>query len=161
MGFGNSLKFDVRTIYDIKFSTDIVIQPLKDRLYEIPHDFSIYIRLMGAGKITIRVKKGFVFDGRSGGKLIDLIVPHLGTQHELKCWVLHDLLFYDILYCFDSTNNILRWDLLNNAKYGKFKAWLVWKSVQLFGRSNFGMPVDETDPYYNNIEKIKVFYTDR
>lgn len=107
----------------------IEIIPRGDRWYEIPFDFIVHV-YTDCGHYTISVAKGFMFDGRSGGPLCDFIVPNLGTQPILKCWLIHDIMAYDIGFSFKETNQILH-DNLIRAGVGSFKAWTVQSAVSL------------------------------
>ena len=42
------------------------------------------------GSLHIVTAPGFVFDGRSGPKIVDWYAPNLGTLEERICWLVHD-----------------------------------------------------------------------
>ena len=101
----------------IEFSRDITIRPIADRWYRIDGAFTVDIYLKDEGVVHIRVDDGFMFDGRSGGPCVDFIAPNLGTQDELKIWLLHDLMGYDIYFSFKETNKIQVYLCIKNFVY--------------------------------------------
>lgn len=90
--------------------------------------------------------------------MIDPFIPNLGTQAELKSWLLHDIMYYAIGFgmTFSVANDVLFWNLRTKCKYSYPKARLIWGAVQLFGKSSYGEPkVDDRE--YPNLEKILVY----
>lgn len=142
----------------IEFSRDITIRPIADRWYRIDGAFTVDIYLKNEGVVHIRVDDGFMFDGRSGGPCVDFIAPNLGTQDELKIWLLHDLMGYDIYFSFKETNKIL-YDNLRNINYGWIKANAIWSAVSI-SDSWFGRPLPDSREY-PNISKIHVRHYDK
>ena len=69
------------------------------------------------GVLYFKTEAGFIFDGRSGPKLIDWYVPNLGSFEERLSWYLHDLLGYAQSLNFKDTNLMLFVLLRNLAKY--------------------------------------------
>lgn len=145
-------------ILDIQFSRDIEIIPVYDRWYRIPFDFYIDIYLRDEGVVRIIVKKDFEFDGRSGGIFADLVAPNLGSQNEVKAWLLHDLCGYDIYFSFNQTNRMLYNNLRKNCKYGYWRAHAIWFAVSATS-SWFGKP-KPSDREYVNSDKILVRHND-
>lgn len=142
----------------VEFSRDILLKPISDRWYEIQGAFTIDIT-MDCGVKRINVDNGFVFDGRSGGPMVDFIAPNLGTQEELKAWLLHDICAHDLVgFTFVETNEIL-YQLLRKCGYGWTRAHMIWAAVSV-SDSWFGVPV-VGDKSYDNITKIHVRHTDR
>ena len=143
---------------DIKFSKDIILKPLADRWYEIQGAFSIVITT-DCGVKRINVDEGFLFDGRSGGPVIDFIAPNLGTQEELKAWCLHDICGHDSTgFTFEETNDML-YTLLRRCGYGWFRAKAIYTAVSLSDEW-FGVPTID-DKSYTNITKIHVRHFDK
>jgi len=140
----------------IEFSRDITLKPLADRWYRIDGGFSINVHLKDEGVVRICVDDGFEFDGRSGGNLVDFIAPNLGTQDELKAWIQHDLMAYDIYFTFKETNAIL-YNTLRKIGYGWWKAKLIWGAVSATD-SWFGKPLPRTREYVN-LNKIHVSHS--
>ena len=104
-------------ITKVEFSRDILLKPISDRWYEIQGAFSIDITT-DCGVKRINIDDGFLFDGRSGGPMIDFIAPNLGAQAELKAWTLHDICGHDLTgFTFEETNEIL-YMMLRQCGYG-------------------------------------------
>lgn len=135
-------------------SREIILKPISDRWYSIPGHFSIDCYLLGSGVKHIVVDDGFLFDGRSGGPLVDFIAPNLGTQDELLAWLTHDLLSYDLGFTFEETNAILYWMLRNYCGYGYLRARSIHAAVSV-SDSWFGTP-SMGDKEFPNIKRIKV-----
>lgn len=142
----------------IEFSRDITIKPIADRWYRIDGAFTVDIYLKDEGVVHICVDDGFMFDGRSGGPCVDFIAPNLGTQDELKIWLLHDLMGYDIYFTFKETNKIL-YDNLRKIGYGWIKANSIWSAVSI-SDSWFGIPLPDSREY-PNLNKIHVRHYDK
>lgn len=134
-------------------SGPVSIIPIDDRWYEIPNSVEIFIELEGEGMVIIRLERGFRFDGRSGGPLADFIVPNLGNQRLLACWLVHDVMGYGVLFGFEDTNEILR-QMLILAGESRWKARLVGSAVGL-SRSWYGEPLPG-DREYANLSKIHI-----
>lgn len=142
-----------------KIYSDIKFDKVADRWYRIKHPFTSIVDMGKQGVKRAVVKEGFMFDGRSGPKLVDWYVPNLGTQEEIKRWLNHDLWSYDIGLTFRENNQILRDDLGSICNYGWFKRNAVWCAVSA-SDSYFGMPTPDNREYIN-VDKIKVFHDPR
>lgn len=145
-------------ISKVEFSRDITLKPIADRWYEVQGAFTVDITT-DCGVKRINIDDGFKTDGRSGSSWIDAlgIAPNLGSQEELKAWVLHDILFYDIGFEFTEANELL-YSMLRAAGYGWFRARLIFTAVDMFGEDHFGTPLP-TDREYPNLAKIHVRHT--
>lgn len=91
------------------------------------------------GVLYFKTEAGFIFDGRSGPKIIDWYVPNLGTFEERLSWFLHDLLGYAQSLNFKDTNLMLFVLLRDLAKYRYVKAKLVQLAVSI-SKSWYGEP---------------------
>ena len=147
-------------VLKVEFSRDITLKPIADRWYEVQGAFSVDITT-DCGVKRINVDDGFCTDGRSGSSWIDAlgIAPNLGSQEELKAFVLHDLLYYDIGFSFSEANELL-YGMLRAVGYGWFRAKLIYTAVEFFGESNFGEPI-HSDREYPNMAKIYVRHYDQ
>lgn len=147
-------------VLKVEFSRDLILKPIADRWYEIQGAFSVDITT-DIGVKRVNVDDGFVTDGRSGSAWIDAmgIAPNLGSQKELKAFICHDLLFYDIGFDFSEANEIL-YAMLRDAGYGWFRARLIHTAVDMVGEDHFGTPLP-TDREYPNLSKIHVRHFDR
>jgi hypothetical protein len=147
-------------VLKVEFSRDITLKPLADRWYEVQGAWTVdYIT--DCGRIHIMVDDGFMFDGRSGSAWIDAlgIAPNLGSQEEMKAFLCHDLLYYDIGFTFDEANELL-YSMLRQCGYGWFRSRLIYNAVSLFGKDHFGLPTI-TDREYPNITKIHYRHYDK
>lgn len=167
-------------ILEFRVSGWIDIRPIRDRWYRLVSPVNIFIHVAGLGWVVYRFKAGFLFDGRSGGPLADFIVPNLGTQEELACWLIHDANGYDLLLSFYRTNEMLRQMLLlawgpenkpehpdgffvrtvpSQKKGDLARAWAVYRAVSL-SRSWFGEP-KAGDREYHNVKPGEKLFTVR
>lgn len=145
-------------VIKIDFSRDISITPVADRWYRVNGAFTVDITT-DCGVKRINVDDGFLFDGRSGGPMVDFIAPNLGTQAELKAWCLHDICGHDLTgFSFEETNEML-YMLLRQCGYGWFRAKTIYTAVSL-SDDWFGIPVIG-DKSYINITKIHVRHYDK
>lgn len=148
-------------IHRVDVSRDITLTPVGDRWYRVQGAFTVDI-FTDFGRKHIMVDDGLMFDGRSGSSWIDAlgIAPNLGTQAELKEFLTHDILYYDIGFTFEEANALLRDRLRSECGYGAIRAGLIYHAVQTFGRSHFGAPApDERE--YPNLAKIHVRHYDK
>lgn len=141
-------------ITKIEFSRDIVLKPIADRWYEVQGAFTVDLCLVNEGVVHINIDDGFLFDGRSGGPIVDYFAPNLGTQQELKTFLLHDLLSYDIYFSFSENNEIFYNNLRNWCNYSWSKAKIMWAFVSI-SDSYFGIPLPDSREY-SNIDRIYV-----
>jgi hypothetical protein len=99
----------------------IVIVPVKDRLYRIAQSTWIKVYFSDGTYFLLTIKAGFLFDGRSGPKIVDYLLPNLGNQRYLACILLHDSLAYDLGISFETTNKVFR-QCLRLVPIGRFRA---------------------------------------
>ena len=145
-------------INEVKFSRDILIEPVSDRWYRIPGAFTIDLTT-DCGRIRINIDDGFMFDGRSGGPAVDFIAPNLGTQSELKAWLLHDINGYGKCLSFEETNELLYSMLRGQCNYSWFRAKVIYTAVS-FSDSWYGEP-KPTDRERINWNKIHIRHYDK
>lgn len=93
------------------------------------------------GELKVTTAPGFVFDGRSGPKIIDWYAPNLGTLEERLCWFVHDCNGYGLDLSFEDTNVLLYAMLRDLAKYSTAKANVIQLAVSL-SSSWYGEPKD-------------------
>lgn len=93
------------------------------------------------GELKVTTAPGFVFDGRSGPKIIDWYAPNLGTLEERLCWFVHDCNGYGLDLSFEDTNILLYAMLRDLAKYRTAKANVIQLAVSL-SSSWYGEPKD-------------------
>lgn len=105
------------------------------------------------GTLHVQTAPGFVFDGRSGPKIVDWYVPNLGSLEEIVCWLVHDLNGYGLDLCFKDTNVLLFAMLRDMAKYRYVKAKLVQGAVSV-SDSWFGVPKPD-DWCFRNIGLVE------
>ena len=104
------------------------------------------------GVLYFKTEAGFVFDGRSGPKIIDWYVPNLGSFEERLSWFLHDLLGYAQSLNFKDTNLMLFVLLRDLAKYRYVKAKVVQTAVGI-SDSWYGTP-KPTEWCYADVCKV-------
>lgn len=128
--------------------SDDIDQSSGNRWYRIKRDNTIWV-VTNRGTIRYFVKEGFYFDGRSGGPLIDWILPNLGSENEILCWLIHDINAYATYLSFEDTNEMLR-QMLRLSGKGRLRAslahWTVSQSSAWYG-----------DPKHGEREWVNVF----
>lgn len=100
------------------------------------------------GTLHIQTAPGFVFDGRSGPKIVDWYVPNLGNIYEKVCWFAHDCNRYGQDLSFKDTNVLLYAMLRDLAEYRTTKAAVVQLAVSL-SDSWYGDPKPDEWCYAN------------
>lgn len=104
------------------------------------------------GELKVTTAPGFVFDGRSGPKIVDWYAPNLGTLEERLCWYVHDCNGYGLDLSFEDTNVLLYAMLRDLAKYRTVKANVIQLAVSL-SKSWYGEP-KEGDWCRCNVGKV-------
>lgn len=119
--------------------THPVMSPYKTRMIEVANDLEIKIH-HEFGVYVFKIKKGFKSDGRSGGKLVDFLIPHYGDEKTFISWLCHDVLFLlrdEGGLSFEKANELLYY-MLEWAGYGVIKRKIVNFAVSSFiGRKEF------------------------
>ena len=109
-----------------------------------------------SGTLVVRTEPGFVFDGRSGPKIVDWFAPNLGSLDERLAWHMHDCLGYAQSLDFVQTNDALKFVLRDLAGYSKFNAELIRRAVSL-SKSWYGVPALD-DEWFCNKGKVRTKY---
>lgn len=91
------------------------------------------------GNMHVATAPGFIFDGRSGPKIVDWYAPNLGTLEERLAWFVHDCNGYGLDLSFEDTNVLLFAMLRDLARYRVSKAGIIQLAVGL-SRSWYGTP---------------------
>lgn len=154
------LSVDFGAVYDFEISNRNALMSLKknkNRRYYIFERLNIIIKT-DKGRLFLYLDPVFMFDGRSGGFLVDFYVPNLGTLEERLCWLVHDANAYAQCLDFKSTNLLLKMMTRDLSGYGSFKSSAIKKSVSLSDKW-FGVP-KKNDEFYNNLSKIHVTFID-
>ena len=152
------LRVDFGVVYDFEISNRDVLMSLKknkSRRYYILERLNIIIKT-DKGRLFVNLDPVFMFDGRSGGFLVDFYVPNLGTLEERLCWLVHDANAYAQCLDFKSTNLLLEKMTRDLALYNSFKSKIIKKSVSISDKW-FGVP-KKNDEFYNNLSKIHVTF---
>lgn len=83
------------------------------------------------GTLHVQTAPGFVFDGRSGPKIVDWYAPNLGNIYEILCWFTHDCNGYGQDLSFKDTNVLLYAMLRDIAEYRPTKCAVIQLAVSL------------------------------
>lgn len=126
-----------------------------DRRYPLNDEINLMI-YTNQGTLTVVTSPGFIFDGRSGTKLIDWYVPNLGTLEERLAWFVHDGNGYGLDLSFEDTNILLFAMLRDLAGYRTSKANVIQLAVSL-SRSWYGEP-KEGDWCRANVGKVRTVW---
>lgn len=108
------------------------------------------------GTLHVQTAPGFVFDGRSGPKLVDWYVPNLGNLYEKVCWLAHDCNAYGQDLSFKDTNVLLYAMTRDLAEYKPAKANIIQLAVSL-DSSWYGEPKPD-DWCYNNRHLVSTLW---
>lgn len=131
------------------------LQQNKSRRYPQPGRVRFDV-VTNQGRLHIETDPGFVFDGRSGPKIIDWYAPNLGTFEEKICWYAHDCNGYGLALSFEDTNILLNVMLRDMASYRKTKANVIELAVSI-SKSWYGKP-KPGDWCCANIGKVKTTF---
>jgi hypothetical protein len=135
----------------------VLVYTIRPRWHELLQDTRSLLRT-DSGCLYIRADAGFKHDGRSGGRLVDIIAPNLGNQSERWSFLTHDILYYDFDISFETTNDLLYQQLVLDADYSKLRAWTIKTGVSTeFARKSFG---NNTPEEILNRKKLHVEWVD-
>lgn len=113
------------------------------------HDTTIRV-VTDQGTFILKAKEGFNTDGRSGGFLVDFIIPHYGDEKTFICWLAHDILFClgEKEFTFELANELLDAML-------KFTGRCAWKRklVSIGVGSGAGRKAFETQDKWDEMNK--------
>lgn len=126
-----------------------------ERRYVLYGEVNLIIRTT-QGTLNVVTSPGFVFDGRSGPKIVDWYAPNLGTLEERICWFVHDCNGYGLDLSFEDTNLLLYAMLRDLAAYRTSKANVIQLAVSL-SKSWYGEPKDG-DWCCANIDKVRTVW---
>lgn len=126
----------------------ISLTPLGNRRFKVNRRITIEMVTSDGFKLTAWVHRNYVTDFRSGGPLVDRFIDQFGETPEIQCcYLMHDL-FYTRradkthFKTREYADEILRESLIC-AGLPKWKAWLVWSAVRMFGKPAY----DNDDEY--------------
>lgn len=131
------------------------IWPNDERRYTLKDEIRLQV-VTNKGTLSVVTAPGFVFDGRSGPKIVDWYAPNLGTLEERVCWFVHDCNGYGQDLSFEDTNILLYAMLRDLAGYRTSKANVIQLAVSL-SKSWYGEPKDG-DWCRANLDKVKTLW---
>lgn len=108
------------------------------------------------GTLHVQTAPGFVFDGRSGPKIVDWYAPNLGNIYEILCWFVHDCNGYGQDLSFKDTNVLLYAMLRDIAEYRPTKCAVIQLAVSL-SDSWYGEP-EPSDWCYANRRLVSTLW---
>lgn len=132
--------------------SNLSVQFVDERRIKLNESIKISVHT-GVGVFRFWIDAGFNSDGRSGGLLVDRIIPHYGNEITFLCWLVHDALFQSHALSFE-TANVLLDAMLEYAGYGRIK-----RGVVGFGVGSFiGRDAYEDADKWDIINKGKVHF---
>ncbi len=131
------------------------LRPNGRRRYPLDDEVNIMI-YTSQGTLNVVTSAGFMFDGRSGPKIVDWYAPNLGTIEEIICWLVHDCNGYGLDLSFEDTNVLLFAMLCDLAHYRTSKASVIQLAVSL-SKSWYGEP-KEGDWCRANVNRVKTLW---
>ena len=146
-------------LYGYEVTGEYAYKPIFDRVVQLENPLTIKL-LTSMGNFTFRLEKGFTWDGRSGGPLIDYLAPNQGKLSESLMWLCHDAGGYpDTLGSPDLDNQILEaWCLFNGYTWLVRKA--IRKAVDIAAKSWFVPTWDQVeDPWLMNRGKVALIWS--
>ncbi len=144
--------------YSINSTGKKSIEKLKEnkyRRYSLDSDVFLSVET-NVGSIICKTKEGFIFDGRSGGKLIDFFIPNLGAFEERIAWLIHDCLGYGQSLSFKDTNLLLKCFLKDKCNYKSLTSSIIYNVVSI-SKKWYGWP-DDDDEWAINKGLVETFF---
>ena len=141
---------EIRLIKIIAYPINLLA--ISDRKYKLETPVIIDYHT-SEGVIRVIAEKGFETDGRSGGPIVDLLLPNIGKAGYRNAWLFHDIAYSltdEKGISFELANNLFRQALKLPKRFGgagmsSVRAWLAWKGVEsYFGKKAFDTS-DKTD----------------
>lgn len=114
-----------------------------------------YIHSEKPSWVVYDVNAGFQTDLRSGSKAINLIAPKKGSHRAEISWIIHDLNFYEKLFSFNVSNDILCSML--ETELSKWRIDLVRKGIELFGRDHFGVAETKWEKRNEKLFSVRIY----
>lgn len=135
----------IRNVY----ASPLAIEPWKDRWYIVNDDIFIDTVFTNGAVLQVTLKKGTKINARSGLKIVDLFVPHIGNKRWFAGVCCHDAMYYGFVKA-SIADRILR-------EYGRISGQpgVVYNAIQpvlfLFGRGSYTKLGDElSEPFKYN-----------
>ena len=123
------------------------IKQNRERRYTLDEGVRLSV-VTNQGTLHVQTALGFVFDGRSGPKIVDWYAPNLGNLYEVVCWLVHDCNGYGQDLSFKDTNVLLYAMLRDLAEYRPTKCAVIQLAVSL-SDSWYGEPKKDDWCYAN------------
>lgn len=119
-----------------------------DRWYKIADPINIILKLDDLRWIIYNISNYFWFDGRSGGRIPDLLEPNIGSQLDVVDWLIHDINAYAQYFSYSDSNEILK--QMRSMTVSNFRAWYIKRAVST-SRGWYGEPKKSDREYINMI----------
>lgn len=145
------LKIEGYEIVSGRSCLDNLVQNDK-RCYVLDDEVNLMI-VTNQGTLHVVTNPCFIFDGRSGPRIIDWYAPNLGTFEERLSWFVHDCNGYALDLSFEDTNILLFAMLRDLAHYRTAKANIIQLAVGI-SKSWYGEP-KENDWCRCNVGKVR------
>jgi hypothetical protein len=133
-------------LHKIEATYPVPLTVIRDREYQLYGEFCISYHT-DCGVISFTANAGFKTDGRSGGRLVDLLLPNVGDGNYQRIWLGHDMAYAleEKGITFELANELFRQGLTVSKRNGgagisSIRAWLAWRGVE----SHFGRKAYET-----------------
>jgi hypothetical protein len=147
---------DKLILTDIAASTPGVVPSEEDGVWLLDREVKIWMNLEGREQIKLTLAKGFATNFRSGWDGINAIIPKatLGKGLGYTAAILaHDAAYTPPHPYSKEIADALLLQEMKNSGMGKFKLWLVRKSLEWFGGRAWKEPLEGV--YAQNAEKIE------
>lgn len=108
-------------LYKVTLSRPVVFSPVKGRIVKLEYDTCVRL-FTNEGIYVFYFKEGFIWNGRSGGPLVDPIAANQGTQMESAMWLFHDGSGYPDTISTPVSGELLRQFAMIVNNYSGFRA---------------------------------------
>lgn len=123
-----------------------------ERRIRLDRDLKISI-ITDEGVLSYTIFSGYTTDGRSGGKIVDFVLPHYGKLEYALCWLIHDVNHAAHCLSFDLTNDLF-FQMLKRAGISKWKI----KVTKFFVSGKIGRELyEDSDKYDMKNKKLVSF----
>lgn len=145
----------------IRLDGKITLEPVTGRLVRLADTVTVRYDLDDEGVFIVHIREGFLYDGRSGGPLVDYLAPNQGNQKESAMWLVHDALGYPETMSGEFDNDLL-YAAMDCNKYG----WLTRNAIDAAVRLTVGTwKADQwwqvQEPYIKNRGLVCCLWSDK
>lgn len=126
--------------------------PVAERRVKVSEDMHVRI-YTDNGVLDYKIKLGYYTDFRSGGKIVDFILPWMSTPLYTLAVLIHDINYSNHCLSFDLSNDLFS-HMLRYSGLGKFKT-----KIALFGVSGcLAREAYDNADMFDKLNNDKIFF---